>query len=97
MSFIKSILEIINIYKKMFWVASVKNRIMKIILNEEFLKTNLLHSVEYEDKGSEHEKMILLIFREKKYKDLIMSDIQIGKIQGKMLTFCPSNNLHLDI
>ena len=53
--FVKSILEIVNIYKKMFKVASVKNKIMRILLEEEFLKTNLLHSVQGEIGGGENE------------------------------------------
>ena len=64
---------------------------MRKLLDEEFLKTNLLHSVSSEDKGGEHDKKILQIFKEKKYKDIIWNNISISKIEGKFMTFDPEN------
>jgi hypothetical protein len=43
MAFYKSILEILSIYKEFVWIASVKHKIMHIILDCDFLKSNLLH------------------------------------------------------
>jgi hypothetical protein len=85
-SFGKGVLEIINLYKKSYFRASVKNKIMKTLLNEEFLKTNLLHSAQHENKGAEHLKLVLLIFREKKYKNLISNDITFNRIEGRLMT-----------
>lgn len=39
----KSLIEFVNVYKQMYYLASVKNVIMKIVLDNEFLKTNLFH------------------------------------------------------
>lgn len=47
-------MEIINIYKKFYFLASVKNQLMKILLDREFLKSNFLHFDENEDNAKEH-------------------------------------------
>lgn len=43
MSEVKVVQDIIDIYLKMVYKASVKNSIMGILLDKEFLKSNLLH------------------------------------------------------
>lgn len=43
MSEVKLIQDIIDIYLKMVYKASVKNSILDILLEKEFLKSNLLH------------------------------------------------------
>ena len=43
MSELKLVLDIIDIYIQLVFKASVKNRIMEILLDKEFLKSNLLY------------------------------------------------------
>ena len=73
-SLIKLILDVINIYKEMVFMASVKQKIMRIILDKEFLKTNLLH-LESANVESEKEKKILNLFKESKFEDYTLTDI----------------------
>ena len=63
MSEVKLILDIVDIYIQMVSAASVKNRIMHILLDKEFLKSNLLYLGSSQEETAK-EQLILLLFQE---------------------------------
>ena len=76
MSEIKLVLDILDINEEMISVASVKNQIMKILLDRDFLKNNLLHlGNSKEDLVKDNQ--IMQLFIEPKFKDILVQDILI--------------------
>ena len=94
MSEIKLILDIVDINEEMVCVASVKSKIMNILLDKEFLKNNLLHLGSSVEEQRREEK-ILLLFQEPKDKDMLVNDIDISKINGKISAYDPANTLSI--
>lgn len=88
--FAKFILDVIGIYKEMVYIASVKNKIMRIILDKDFLKTNLLHLAS-QNEETEKEKKIFELFREKKKSDFLVNEIILDRVIGK---FCAIDKLN---
>ena len=50
--------EIINMYKAMAWFSSIKSKINGMLLDEDFLKNNVL-LINQQKKGTEYERKIL--------------------------------------
>ena len=83
-------MDIATIYKEFVWLASVKSKILAITMEKEFLKNNFLH-LNWMQIDSEREKKILALFSDKKDKDTVIVDIDVGCVTGKLVT-TDSNN-----
>ena len=55
-------LEVYNMYKAMIWVSSIKTKINDMLLEEHFLKTNVLF-INQQKVGTEYEKNILKLYK----------------------------------
>jgi hypothetical protein len=55
---VKLIMDIVDIYQEMVHLASVKNVIMRTLIDKEFLKSNLLH-LSQDDLAKESQIMLL--------------------------------------
>ena len=54
--------EIINMYKAMVWFSSIKAKINGMLLDEDFLKNNVL-LINQQKKGTEYERKILQLYK----------------------------------
>ncbi|CDW78547.1 UNKNOWN [Stylonychia lemnae] len=96
MSEAKLIFDIVDIYMKMVKKASIKTKIMDILLDIEFLKSNLLHLGTSQEEIAK-EKQIMQLFKENKYKDTLIFDIQIKQAGRRYSAYDPLNSIKIDL
>lgn len=85
-SLLNFFLEVLNMYRAMVWASSIKAKIAGQLLNEDFLKNNVLHSkvvTEYSTKvGTEsYERNILQIYKPQRYQDKIESTFKLQEMK----------------
>ena len=61
-----SLMEVVNMYQAMVWTSSIKHKIKALLLNDDFLKNNVL--LQNQQKlGTEYERKILQFYKPTKY------------------------------
>lgn len=90
---LKLVLDVVDVYARMVFSASVKHQIMAVVLDREFMKNNLLHSSQFDQHT---EQRVFALFEESKYKDAIVSEISVNKIERSFNAYDPANALKLE-
>jgi len=67
----------------MVWTSSVKAQINGMLLDEEFLKNNVLH-FNQQKVGTHFEKKVLSLYKPIKYQDKLQTSIKIKSIRMKL-------------
>ena len=79
-------LEFFNIYKAMCCLSSIRTKIHDMLLEEEFLKNNVLR-INQQEAGTEYERKILKLYKPQKYQDELRSSITLKNLKMKMDRF----------
>lgn len=77
------ILEIMNMYQAMVWTSSIKAKINGMLLNDDFLKNNVL-LLNQQKVGTEYERKILQFYKPTKYQDEVSWTIKLKELKLKM-------------
>ena len=86
-------LEVCNMIKAMIWVSSIKTKINDMLLEEHFLKTNVLF-INQQKVGTEYEKNILKLYKPQKYQDEIQTVLNFNNLKIKLDRYkIPSSDL----
>ena len=79
--------------KAMIWVSSIKTKINDMLLEEHFLKTNVLF-INQQKVGTEYEKNILKLYKPQKYQDEIQTVLNFNNLKIKLDRYkIPSSDL----
>ena len=70
-------------YKAMVWFSSIKAKINGMLLDEDFLKNNVL-LINQQKKGTEYERKILQLYKPQKYQDELGLTISLKEIKVKL-------------
>ena len=69
-SLLNFFLEVINVSKAMVWTSNIKSEINGMLLNEDFLKNNILQ-IDPAKVGTDYERSIIKLYKPQKYQDEI--------------------------
>ena len=65
-SLLNFFLEVINVSKAMVWTSNIKSKINGMLLNEDFLKNNVLQ-IDPTKVGTDYERSILKLYKPLRY------------------------------
>lgn len=79
-SLLNFFLEVINVSKAMVWTSNIKSKINGMLLNEDFLKNNVLQ-IDPTKVGTDHERSILKLYKPLRYQDEIQMSFKLNNLK----------------
>lgn len=79
-SLLNFFLEVINVSKAMVWTSNIKSEINGMLLNEDFLKNNVLQ-IDPAKVGTDYERSIIKLYKPQKYQDEIQMSFKLNHLK----------------
>ena len=79
-SLLNFLLEVLNMCKAMVWTSNIKSKINGMLLNEDFLKNNVLQ-IDPTKVGTDYERSILQLYKPQRYQDEISLSFKLDNLK----------------
>ena len=79
-------IEVYNIYKAMVFTSSIKAKINGMLLDEDFLKNNVLN-LNQQKVGTQYERRVLQLYKPQRHLDVVQSSFKLKNLKCKLDKF----------